>query len=160
MSTLAQTGTAVQVRRNRRRQYVVRPSFQLRFAITAGLTVFLTATIISSALYAVLHEQARQRMMQPETYTAEVPLVVIGFGLLFAAVTAVVFSVWCVLFTHRLCGPLVVMHQYLNELAEGRFPEIRPLRKKDELKDLFAMLQKAIARLKKDASPAPQRGQQ
>jgi hypothetical protein len=154
MSTLAEAGSVPRVRRNRRRNYLVRPAFQLRFAVSAGLTVFLASSMISFGLYTALHQQARQRMMQPDTYTAEVPLVVLGFALLLAAVTAGAFAGWCILFTHRICGPLVVMDRYLNELAEGRFPEVRFLRKRDELKDLFVTLRRAISRLKQDAAPA------
>ena len=80
MSTLAHTGSVAHARRNRRRNYVVRSGFQLRFAVSAGLVVFLASSIISSVLYGVVHEQARQRMMEPETYGAEVPFVVLGFA--------------------------------------------------------------------------------
>lgn len=152
MTTLAQAGSATGLQRNRRRNYLVRPAFQMRFAVFAGLTVFLVSSILSLALYVILHEQARRRMMEPLTYVAEVPLVVLGFALLFAAVTAGAFAAWCILFTHRICGPLVLMEKYLNDLAEGRFPEVRSLRKKDELGDLFATLRKAISRLKQDAA--------
>ncbi len=134
--------------RNRRKQYIVDPAFQWRYAITIALTVFLITSVMSSVLYGLLHHQARQRFVQPETYTAEVAFVVLFAALGFSAVTAAGVGIWSVISTHRICGPLYVLERYLAELAEGRVPSPRALRKKDEFKNLYRIFSRAMNTLK------------
>lgn len=135
-------------RPNRRQRYVVNSAFQWKYAATVSLLVFVISSVVSTVLYAVLHHQTRLRMMNPETYTAEVAMVVLGFALGFSLLTAGGVGVWCLLATHRICGPLYVFERYVRELAQGRFPNVRPLRKKDEFKELHAALADAVETLK------------
>jgi nitrogen fixation/metabolism regulation signal transduction histidine kinase len=53
-----------------------------------------------------------------------------------------------VLITHRVAGPVYVMSHYVSVLARGRFPLMRPLRKRDELKGFFERFQDAIEALR------------
>ncbi len=46
--------------------------------------------------------------------------------------------------THRISGPIYVMSKYINEVIQGNYPTLRPLRKKDELQDLYELLSKMI----------------
>jgi hypothetical protein len=130
--------------RSRRRQYVINPGFQWRVVLTVSLLVFLCSSIISSTLYGVLHAQARSRVMDPTGYTAEVPLVVIGFGLAFSLVAAVAVGLWCIVMTHRICGPLYVMSGWLEDLAANRTARMRPLRKNDEFQEFYQTLRRAV----------------
>ncbi len=50
--------------------------------------------------------------------------------------------------THRISGPIFVMSRYLKEIIDGRDPEFRPLRQKDELKKFYDLLQQAVKALK------------
>ena len=95
----------------------------------------------------MLH-QARQRLIHPETYTGEVALVILFAALAFAAVTAGGVAIWSLIATHRMCGPLFVLERYLTELAGGRLPTPRPLRRKDEFKELYRSFSRAIESLK------------
>jgi len=131
-------------RPNRRRKYVVNAAFQWKFAAVVGLMVFLIASTMSSVIYGVLHHQARLRMIHAETYVAEVSLVVLLSGLAFSALTAGGVAFWCIFVTHRICGPLSVIARAFTELAQGRFPKLRPLRQKDEFKDFYAMFSQAV----------------
>lgn len=130
--------------RSRRRQYIVNPAFQWRVVLTVSIWVFLCSSIVSTVLYGVLHAQARARLIDPFGYTAEVPLVVIGFGLAFSLMAAIAVGLWCVVITHRICGPLRVMAGWLEELAVGKTPELRPLRKNDEFKDFYQILCRVV----------------
>ncbi|MFA5518562.1 MAG: hypothetical protein WDA74_04840 [Spirochaetota bacterium] len=62
---------------------------------------------------------------------------------------------WIVLFimliriTHRISGPVYVMSEYFNEIIEGKIPEIRPLREKDELQDFYSLFKEFVDTLKK-----------
>ncbi len=133
---------------NRRRQYLVNPGFQWKYTISLALVVFLITTCLSSVLYGLLHQQARQRVMHPETYTASVGLVMVTFAVAFSMVTALGVGIWCFFITHRICGPLFVIDRYLRQLANGAIPKLRPLRKKDEFKDLFATFSRATDALR------------
>lgn len=122
---------------NRRRQVIVNPAFQWKYAITIMAVVFVVSCILSSLLYGLLHNQARMRLLNPMKYTTSVPQVVILFSLAFSFVTACGVGVWLMYFTHRVCGPLKVMHRYFDELASGKIPSPRPLRNRDEFKDVY-----------------------
>ena len=138
-----QTGIAA-VCRNQRRRYIVNARFQWRFVLSIAAIVFLTSSIISSLLYGALHAQARARFMEPTTYIAEVPLVVIGFSLLFSSLAAVAVGFWCVFATHRMCGPLHLMTCHFKELAAGRLPKPRSLRARDEFKEFYEVFSQAV----------------
>lgn len=135
-------------RSQRRRNYVINPSFQWRHSITIALVVFFVSSIISCVLYGVLHQQARMRMIDPVHYTAEVTGVILFFAVAFSTVTAGGVGLWFMLVTHRICGPMYVLKRHLSEISHGRIPQIRPLRRKDEFKDLFATLQGAVEFIK------------
>ena len=62
----------------------------------------------------------------------------------FALAMATFCGVWTLLFTHRISGPLKVMRNHLADLANGRFPHIRPLRQKDEFKDLYGAFHRVV----------------
>lgn len=149
MATAVQQEVEASERRpSRRRRYIINRAFQARFVLTLTLTVFLITSIMSSVLYGLLHHQARMRLMNPRTYVAEVPMVVIGSGLAFSLVAAVAVGFWCFVLSHRICGPLMVMDGFMAGLAAGRFPELRPLRKRDEFKDFYANFSKTVDSLK------------
>jgi hypothetical protein len=133
---------------NRRKGYVINPSFQWKYATTIALTVFLLSSILSSVLYLILHQQARARYMNPETYTAQVGLVVLMAAVLFSAVTAGGVAVWSIFVTHRICGPLYVLQNYFIQLKEGRLPTVRAMRRKDEFKELVSSFADAVEFLK------------
>jgi hypothetical protein len=65
-------------------------------------------------------------------------IVVMGVGLGF----------WGLITTHRICGPLYIVARYLNVLAGGRYPDMRPLRKHDELQEFFSVFEDAINTLR------------
>ncbi len=134
----------------RRKTYLINPYFQWKYALTAGTIVFLAATIIGTTLYGVLHQQARLRAMNPETYTAEVGTVILGFAVAFAVLAGGAVCFWAVRITHRICGPLAVLDGHLGELAAGRIPRVRDLRRKDEFKHLHQSLQAAMSALSEE----------
>ncbi len=133
---------------NRRRRYIVDSAFQWKFSLTTAFAVLVIASILSIAQFSILHEQARLRAVSPASSVANVSSIIFFFGLGFAALTACSVCIWSIVFTHRICGPLLVLEKYLVELGENRIPHIRPLRKKDELKELFATLATSMDNLR------------
>jgi len=61
---------------------------------------------------------------------------------------------WVILFimllriTHRISGPVYVMSRYFREIIEGKIPDIRPLREKDELKSFYSLFKELVDTLK------------
>jgi hypothetical protein len=131
-----------------RRNYLINPMFQWRHAGTIAGVVFLVSSIISMVLYGILHEQARLRLMNPIGYRAEVTWIILLSSLGFAAVTAGGVGLWSIIVTHRIYGPVFVLKRSLLEIAAGRWPNMRPLRSKDEFKDLFEAFATAVEALK------------
>ncbi len=62
--------------------------------------------------------------------------------------SVIIFSIFLFI-THRISGPIFVMAKYLREVRSGQNPSVRPLRKKDELKEFFSELQETVEFLKK-----------
>jgi nitrogen fixation/metabolism regulation signal transduction histidine kinase len=46
--------------------------------------------------------------------------------------------------THKVAGPLFIVGRYLNDIAEGRFSQPRPLRQGDELQDFYDTFQSMV----------------
>ena len=134
--------------RNRRGRYLIYRSLQLRCALTTGLFIFVTSSLMSSTLYFVLHHQARQRLIDPQNYVGSVGTVILFAALAFSALAALGFAFWSVRMTHRIYGPLWVLNRGLRELAAGRLPDVRPLRARDELTDLHASYEAAVESLR------------
>ncbi|MCG8403862.1 MAG: hypothetical protein MI923_01560 [Phycisphaerales bacterium] len=135
-------------RSHRRRRRVINASFQWKYTIFVVMGVFIITTFMSSVLFGVLHEQARSSILgktnpQEISVWESTPVVLIS-AVAFASLLALAFGVWTIVFTHRLSGPIFVMENLLRQVTEGRFPKRRELRKKDEFKELYAELWRAI----------------
>jgi hypothetical protein len=61
---------------------------------------------------------------------------------------ALVLGLFGLVLTHRVAGPAHVMSLYVASLAAGRYPRLRPLRKKDELRTFFARFSEAVERIR------------
>jgi hypothetical protein len=49
-----------------------------------------------------------------------------------------------VIVTHRISGPLHLVARYLSLIGQGYLPDVRPLRKRDELQSFFAAFEDAV----------------
>jgi hypothetical protein len=139
-----------------RRQTYVLYRFQKTFALTfVGLSAFNTimnALVIYELLggrdngvdlYGVVNAVGN---MEPRVLW----LFSMLLGLLLASFVLLYFVT--VVATHRVAGPIAVMHKHLSSLLSGRYPAMRPLRQHDELKEFFADLKKLVDLLRdKDA---------
>ena len=132
---------------NRRRKYLINPAFQWKHAITLSLAVFLLSSILSCVLYSVLHEQARHRIMYPMSYSMDVGTVILFSAFGFSVLTAGAVG-FCA------SSPPTVSVDPITWIAASRnWPpaacsSLRPLRKKDEFKELFATFARAVNAMK------------
>jgi hypothetical protein len=51
--------------------------------------------------------------------------------------------------THKISGPIYLMSEYIRDVMNGKYPDLRPLRKKDELKEFYQLFSRFITFLKK-----------
>ncbi len=135
---------------NRRRQFVINPNLQWKYALTIAILIFLISSIISSVQFGVMHSQARERMINPGIASGSASMTMLVFGVAFSVLTAGGVALWFMTITHRMCGPLYVLDRHLKCLIGGTIPTVRPLRKKDEFKEFFGTFMKAMDSLREE----------
>jgi len=132
-----------------RRTYLVDRAFQLKYILLlTGWGVVLAALFGLWAWQA--HQQAVEIFARDPEQQALLRQVdrhllwaLLGIGLLSAAALGLLGFVM----THRVAGPVWVLGHELAELARGRYPARRGLRRGDELQALHAGFQEAVAAL-------------
>ncbi len=149
MNIKQRDGKAAKVARRRCRNYFIKPALQGKYLAMVVVSVFLTSTLMSFTLFGLLNQQARARALyMAPSNTWENTYTMLLFAGAYAVVLAVAFGLWSVIITHRIGGPLYVIEGYLAELTAGRFPRMRTLRKRDELKELHEAFGKAVEAMK------------
>jgi HAMP domain-containing protein len=148
----AQLSPAADARPKRRRIPIIDARFQWKYtliitALGAGIT-----TIMGALLYRA-HE-ANTRILDLETSPRVSAQVVRGdqifllWLLALVVVMGLALAFWGLVVTHRVSGPLYVLARYLHDIAAGRYPDLRPLRRHDELQEFFAAFEDAVSHLR------------
>ena len=143
MSVDTQPSTRPQVVR---RKYLVDTGFQVRYmlrlAALGGGGVLLVGVLTYRA-----HKAAVDSGASPLALAAggETMLWLTGLG---ALAMAGLMALMGLVLTHRVAGPVYVMSLYIATLAAGRYPRMRPLRKKDELRGFFDRFSEAVDRIR------------
>lgn len=134
-----------------RRKRLIKPSMQLRLIVTfAALfgSVFLMQTMLMNWQLTQLDVE------RTETVPSSVVPQVIGYMQWIAFVVSLPVTIVAgVLITHRWAGPVYRFEQYLAAIARGEDPGPCKIRKGDEMQELCARINEAVAALRK---PAPQ----
>ena len=52
--------------------------------------------------------------------------------------------------SHRTSGPVFILNRYIDEIKKGKYPEIRPLRDKDDFTELFDNFKEMVEKLKRN----------
>jgi hypothetical protein len=68
-------------------------------------------------------------------------LMVVGF----LGAEVIILGVLGIVITHRVVGPIHVLHRHLETMLAGKYPLLRPLRAGDEFSPTFGAFAKAIA---------------
>ena len=125
--------------RIRRRVFLIDSKFQLKWTliivlvgvmVSALLGYFIISKSIENTELMNLELDLKAQVSQYDTNT----LIML---LAFVLVMALFLFIWGVLMTHKVSGPIFIISRYLRQLAEGQGPQVRPLRKGDELKHFF-----------------------
>ncbi|WP_370645299.1 signal protein [Corallococcus sp. EGB] len=123
-----------------RRTYLLDREFQLKYILL--LTGMGAGSML---LFGVLAQQVHRMAAEgglsgEETLWWLTGVATVGLG--------IALGLFGLLFTHRVAGPVHVMSLYVAALAAGRYPRLRPLRRKDELRAFFARFSEAVDRIR------------
>ncbi len=141
----------MQQRTWRRRNYFVRKEFQGRFVLRFFLTILIGAivftaifSLFSSHTITVTYEGSVLRIDRtPKALFVEilraygVYIFLLGLGI----------SIFSLLLSHRIAGPLYRLEKSVEEIAKGNLAFKITLRRKDELKELAALMNSMIREL-------------
>jgi len=122
-----------------RRRFLIDRRFQLRYTALLVLVGVLISSVLGFCVFCLLRENRdlldldAAMMERVQRFDNLTLLYLIGF----VVVMAVFLFCWGILITHRVAGPLLVIQRFLGELAAGRIPRSRPLRKRDELQKFY-----------------------
>jgi hypothetical protein len=133
-----------------KRRFLIARRFQLRVAAGLGLTTAALGAVYAGVLDLML-DAARGSVPDAASLRAEFERQdLYMFGLLgaLALLAAVGLGLWSILATYRVVGPLYVMTRQLGVLAEGRYPQLRPLRQGDEFQEFYELLHRVVSVLK------------
>ena len=140
-----------------RKKKLINSRLQLRL-----IGVFLAVSCVASLFQVVLLNRSMMDLAQRlpgdgDLLLGHLPTVLlVNIGLTFAVLAPLTFLIGLAV-THRVAGPAYNMTRYCQALARGEEPGPCKVRDKDELQDLCAALNAAVARLREDdgAAAAP-----
>lgn len=143
----AQTAPAPTDGRQKRRLVpVVDARFQWKYTLLiTSLGVGITA-IMGAFLYSKYVEATRLLELS-ERFRGEVARsdqIFLFYLIVLVLLMATALTVGGIIVTHRISGPLFLVARYLDAIADGRYPDMRPLRKGDELHEFFAAFEGAV----------------
>jgi hypothetical protein len=134
---------------NTRRTYLIDRPFQLKYILLLAAWGLVLAVLFGLWAWQA-HRQAVELLAGAPEQRALLRIAdrtllwaLAGIGALSSAALALLGY----LMTHRVAGPVWVMGHALGELAQGRYPAKRALRKGDELRSLHERFQAAVEAL-------------
>lgn len=122
-----------------RRKYLLDAGFQLKYILRLSLLGAGGVALVGGLAWRI-HTDAVAPGASGQTL-----LLLTGLG---ALGLALVLGLFGLVLTHRVAGPVHVMSLYMAALAAGRYPRLRPLRKKDELRGFFDRFSDAVDRIR------------
>jgi len=135
---------------------VVDKAFQFKYT---GMIVFIVVLISAGLGYLLLQSYLEMNRIMDVALTSYAGIrekVNEGSGLdvfyisvAFLVLEVVALGTMGLIITHRVCGPIHVMHGHLTTMLDGRYPVTRRLRPKDEFRSTFELFTAVVESLKK-----------
>ena len=129
---------------------VVDRQFQWKYT----LLVIAIGVGVSSAMGVLLYQAHRantELLLVDDSLKSEVARVDQIFLLYLVSgilLLALLLGIWGLVITHRISGPLFLVTRYLSVLGSGQYPDVRPLRRRDELKVFFNSFEESLTQLR------------
>lgn len=145
----------------RRRQFLINRAFQIKYTVIIAVIGIIIAILWGTLFYKASRENSQQMLMLvqmdpnlssmsdiiKDKLAAEDSKIML-YLILFVIAIFLSLVIWGILITHRIAGPIFIISRYVDSITDGKIPETRPLRKKDELKEFFEKFNKMIESLK------------
>ncbi|MGC8927678.1 MAG: hypothetical protein ACP5QK_07115 [Myxococcota bacterium] len=145
----------------RRKQFLINRAFQIKYTVIIAVIGIIIAVLWGTLFYKASKENSQQMLMlvQMDPNLSSMTDIIkeklaaedskIMFYLI-AFILAIFLSlvIWGILITHRIAGPIFIISRYVDSITDGKIPETRPLRKKDELKEFFEKFNRMLEALK------------
>ena len=127
-----------------RRNYLISKRFQFKYVFYVLAFMFMIAWLSGYTVYYTLFTLMGEKLanVYPQGRLMDIFKTVNTTLLLRIALIVPFVVMISILITHRIAGPIFSMQRYLGEVAKGNFSSILKLRKRDELKDLAAAINK------------------
>ncbi|MGB2705394.1 MAG: HAMP domain-containing protein [Candidatus Omnitrophota bacterium] len=139
----------------RRRRYIVKKEFQLKYvglivavmllsAVVSGYTIYYNSWVLLGSKLASVYPQGRLVQI---FRSVNIRLLITMF---FVTVLCVGIGI---LASHRIAGPVFRMIRFLGNVTSGDYSQRLHLRKKDELKDLAEAINRLVDKLESEKKP-------
>ena len=138
----------------RRKRYIINKSFQLRYATMTIILMIAVSVILFGTIYisiwSVLIEsfEGTGASLVLDRVLAELNIVLFQRILIIIFVGMLAAGAIVTLVVHRIAGPIYRLKRILESIGEGNLPAPIKFRKRDELHDLAAAVNKMLAGLK------------
>ena len=130
--------------------FLVDRSFQLKYSFILGAAGALIGVICTLTMY-VVRQRLQADISLPPALVVELASRnhhVIYVVLFVAILCGAALGGLGIFITHRVAGPVYALTQFVAALARGRYPLVRPIRRRDELKDFFELFHKSVESLR------------
>ena len=127
---------------------VIDARFQWKYTLLIVALGVSVSAFMGALLYRVHNDNTKILDLEGNRFLQEQVIQQDQIFLLYLIVGVIVMglalAIWGLLVTHRISGPLYIVARYLGVLASGRYPDVRPLRKRDELQEFFVIFEEAV----------------
>ncbi len=147
---MAETASAGQSRAKvNRRTFLVDRSFQVKYTMYLVIVGAAISLLFGAMMYQA-HVETTLLVDRPELREAikSHDSTLRWMVVVIAVVMAMALGLFGILVTHRVAGPIYVFSHYLAVLGQGRYPLLRPLRRRDELKSFYEVFHRAVTSMR------------
>jgi nitrogen fixation/metabolism regulation signal transduction histidine kinase len=68
--------------------------------------------------------------------------------IIFVILLGVIFYFVLIRKTHQISAPIYLLTQYVEDIIQGKYPEVRPMRRGDEFQEFYELFEKMVETLK------------
>ncbi len=137
-------------RQERRKRYLIKTGFQLRYLGLILIAIILPTILFSACLYYAIFSLMAEQLGLPESIAYNITPVLnkINFTILvgFPVITTALLF-WGLLISHRIAGPMYRLEQDLDKIAKGDLSLRIRLRRKDELGSIAEGINKVLDKI-------------
>jgi methyl-accepting chemotaxis protein len=147
-------GKLIMVAPFKRKKFIVKKSFQLRYVFIILSFILLTAAVSAMATYLALFPYLSAKLANVYPQARLISLLRdANIKALFSTLIIIPFAVWLsIVLSHRIAGPWYRLEMILENLATGDLSHDVYLRKNDELQSLASSLNAVIKNLREVAN--------